>query len=242
MAVTIQAKTNYSALFSSLGSSRTGGSSLGNLNFLSDYASIKNGSYGKLMKAYYSETGNSKEVSSIANRKNTTTASDDVKTLAKMEITTDDLKESADTLLEKGKKSVFEQGDTEKIYNAVKSFVDDYNAVVDASDDMNSVSVLSRVKNLVVQTSGYEKSLGEVGITIEKDNSLTIDKEKFMAADMDKVKNLFQKTGSFGYVASAQSSLINYAASNEASKANTYNFSGNYANNFASGSIFDSFF
>lgn len=242
MAITIQAKTDYSALFSSLGSSKTGGSSLGNLNFLSDYASIKNGSYGKLMKAYYSETGNSKEVSSVVNNKNTTTASDDVKTLAKMESATDDLKESADALLEKGQKSVFGQEDTEKIYNAVKGFVDDYNAVIDASDDMNSVSVLNRVKNMVVQTAGYEKSLEQVGITIEKDNSLSIDKEKFLAADIDKVKNLFQKTGSFGYVVSAQSSLINYAASNEASKANTYNLNGNYSNNYTNGSIFDSFF
>ena len=39
---------NYSYLFQS-----ASGGSLGNLNFISDYASIKNGSYGKLMKAYY---------------------------------------------------------------------------------------------------------------------------------------------------------------------------------------------
>ena len=41
---------DYSYLFQSL-SSGSGG--MGNLNFLSDYASIKNGSYAKLMKTYY---------------------------------------------------------------------------------------------------------------------------------------------------------------------------------------------
>jgi hypothetical protein len=30
-------------------------SSIGNTNMLSDYAAIKNGSYGKLMKAYYAK-------------------------------------------------------------------------------------------------------------------------------------------------------------------------------------------
>ena len=39
-------KQNYSFLFQSM-------SGNSNLNFLSDYMSIKNGSYGKLMKAYY---------------------------------------------------------------------------------------------------------------------------------------------------------------------------------------------
>ena len=50
----------YSQLFQGLSSS--GGNS-GNMNFFSDYASIKNGSYGKLLKNYYgtgmSSTGNS---------------------------------------------------------------------------------------------------------------------------------------------------------------------------------------
>ena len=41
------ASQNYSQLFQS-----ASGGSLGNLNFISDYASIKNGSYGKLMKTY----------------------------------------------------------------------------------------------------------------------------------------------------------------------------------------------
>lgn len=40
---------DYSALFGGTSDS----SSVGNTNMLSDYAAIKNGSYGKLMKAYY---------------------------------------------------------------------------------------------------------------------------------------------------------------------------------------------
>ena len=42
---------DYSALFGGTSDS----SSVGNTNMLSDYAAIKNGSYGKLMKAYYAK-------------------------------------------------------------------------------------------------------------------------------------------------------------------------------------------
>ena len=47
MSINIQAKTNYSFLFSGLSSSASNALSG---NWLADYASIKNGSYGKLMK------------------------------------------------------------------------------------------------------------------------------------------------------------------------------------------------
>ena len=56
MSINIQAKTDVSYLFSSLGS---GASGVAGSNFLSDYASIKNGSYAKLMKAYYNNVDNS---------------------------------------------------------------------------------------------------------------------------------------------------------------------------------------
>ena len=48
MSINIQAKPDMSFLLSSLGSGAAG---VAVSNFLSDYASIKNGSYGKLMKA-----------------------------------------------------------------------------------------------------------------------------------------------------------------------------------------------
>ena len=51
MNINVRARTDVSFLFSSLGSGAAG---VGGSNFLSDYASIKNGSYAKLMKAYYS--------------------------------------------------------------------------------------------------------------------------------------------------------------------------------------------
>lgn len=246
MSINISAKTDYSYLFSSLSTSSSS-SSLGNLNFLSDYASIKNGSYGKLMKAYFNmKDGDSNEVSSIAEKKTaqtTSTSADTTKTLASMQSSTDALKESADALLETGKKSVFtEDAVTDKVYQAVSSFVKDYNSVLSASDNVNSTSILQRTANMVQATANNEEALAELGITINEDNSLSIDKETFMKADVSDVKAMFNGHNSYAYRVSAQSSLINFAADNEAAKANTYDFTGAFTNNYSTGSIFDSLF
>ena len=56
--INVDSRQDYSYLFQGLS-----GGSMGNLNFLSDYASIRNGSYGKLMKAYYG-TGQTSSTSS----------------------------------------------------------------------------------------------------------------------------------------------------------------------------------
>ncbi|MBQ9140742.1 MAG: hypothetical protein IJX63_02995 [Lachnospiraceae bacterium] len=244
MAINIQSKTDYSYLFSSLNTSSTKNST-SNLSWLGDYAMIKNGSYGKLMKAYYSETAAS-EVKSIASTekssKANTTSLDDTETIAKVKSTTDELKESADKLLEKGSESVFGKGNTEDIYSAVNEFVKDYNSVLDTMDDVNSTSILSRAKSMVQNTAVYKDQLSNIGITINEDNSLSVNKEAFLKADEDSVKNLFNTTGSFAYKASASSSLMNYAAEQEADKAATYTNTGSYGNTYSAGNLFDSLF
>lgn len=244
MSINITAKTNYSFLFNSLGS--TSSNSLGNLNFLSDYASIKNGSYGKLMKAYFNQTSGNNAASntkSNVEKLSNTTSKDNTKTLAKVQESSDALKESADVLLAKGKDAVFSKNEvTAKAYNAVSAFVDDYNAVLKATDTINSTSILNKAIGMVNVTAANEKLLSKVGITVGKDNSLALDKESFMNADATTVSNLFQATGGYAYRISAQSSLINFAADNEAAKANTYNFTGAYSNNYSAGNIFNSFF
>ena len=245
MSINIQAKNDYSFLFGSLGSSGTSGSANG-LNFLSDYTAIKNGSYGKLMKAYYSPEP-SKEISSLTQSKKTltkvSTAADDTETLADIQSTTDSLKESADVLRANGKNSLFKDGEVnDKLYSAVSKFVDNYNSVLSASDKVNSTSILNRVTNLTTATSANKNMLEKVGITINEDNSLSIDKDTFMKADFNTVKNLFNGNGSYGYRVSAQASFINFSASNEAAKANTYTNNGTYGNAYNSGNLFNSFF
>lgn len=243
----INLKTNYSALFSGLTSAtnKSNGISYNN-SFLADYASIKNGSYRKLMKAYYVKNSDEDTKTSQANKYSSkpgaSTSLDTTETLAKIQSSTDKLKESADALLEKGSKSVFESDKTDAAYNAVATFVKDYNSVLDATDDANSSSILQKTLSMVNATKANESMLNKAGITINEDNSLSLDKETFNKADKSTLKSLFNNTGSFAYNVSASASFINFKADTEAAKANTYNFSGNYAANFTSGSIFNSYF
>ena len=94
MSINIQAKTNYSFLFSGLSSTASNAASS---NWLADYASIKNGSYAKLMKAYYGKENTASKTAASDITKKDTTKETAKKALAKVETATDALKESADT-------------------------------------------------------------------------------------------------------------------------------------------------
>ena len=73
---------DYSALFGGTSDS----SSVGNTNMLSDYAAIKNGSYGKLMKAYYAK----QDAEKLSGKGDTS------QKLTLMKTSADSLKKSAD--------------------------------------------------------------------------------------------------------------------------------------------------
>lgn len=236
-------------LFSSLNTGKTSGmSDLLGINY-ADYASIRSGSYFKLLKNYYAETGEK----DTTKKTSTATAKDSTKALARVEESAEKLKESADTLLKKGTDSVFTKTkqtdkdgkttydyDKDKIYKAVKSFVDDYNAVQKEAEDSKVKGVKTNADSMTRATKVNAKLLGELGITMDSDNKLSIDEKTFKEADMEKVKSLFQTTGSYGYQISAKASMVDYYAQNEASKSNTYNGSGMYTYNYNTGEIYSS--
>lgn len=218
---------------------------------------IKNGSYYKLMKAYYSDSSTSSTVSSLVNSSSSTsTSSDSTKTLTAIEESADALKESADTLLTTGTKSVFnkvsvttedENGnstttkeyDTDAIYDAVSSFVESYNSLISSAGDSSTTSIQNKLSSLVNVTKSNQSLLSSVGITINSDNTLSIDEDTFKSSDMTTVKSLFNGSGSYAYNASAYASLIDYAASTESSKSSTYTALGTYSSTYSSGSILD---
>lgn len=259
MSINIRPDTSF--LFSSLSSSKSG-TGLGNLNFLSDYASIKNGSYGKLLKAYYNKMDNDSEGSAKtadSSKRSTSLASDSAKTLASIDSAADKLKESADALIKTGSDSLFKekevtvknedgtttkskQYDKDAIYKAVSSFVSNYNLLLDSVNKSDSSSILKSASNMTNITGLYTKTLEKAGITVGNDNKLTIDKEGLEAADISTLKSIFNDSRSFAYNISFQASFIDYAASREAAKANTYNQAGSYNNNFSMGNIFNSLF
>lgn len=239
-------------LFSSLNNNNRSGNGMSDLlgiNY-SDYATIRNGSYFKLMKAYYGMDASQAVKDTVAN-KTTATSKDDAKALARIESSADDMKASADALLENGTKSLFKtervndkegnvttEYDTDKIYKAVSKFVDDYNSLIENASESNTANISGAAERLVKMTGYNEKILEKVGITVDEDNHLKVDEKTFKAADMATVKGLFNERGGYGYQVSAQTSMINYYAENEASKSNTYTNSGTYTYNYNSGTLY----
>ena len=218
---------DYSFLFGAAQSASTSGSFS-----LSDYASIKNGSYGKLLKAYYAKQDADKMSS----------GKDSVQKSTLMKSGADALKKSADalsnaSLWEKkkitkkdektGEETEVEDYDWEAITKAVKSFVEDYNDVVKQAGDSNSKDVLRNAVWLTGITESNENMLSKIGITVGKGNELKLDEEALKKVDISALKTLFTGYNSFADKVSMKAKSISNAA---ARYSGTYKSNGTYNN------------
>ena len=243
--------SSVSTLFSSLGSSKSTGSGLFGIN-LSEYASIRSGSYGKLMRSYFSmdsTKGTSKSDDSTKNTiedlaTTTSTSKDSTKTLAAIESDAKELTDSAKALYTRSNNKVFTKDsggsyDTDKIYKAVKRFADDYNSMLDTAGRSSTNRISRSVSSMKNETSYNEKPLKEIGITVdEKTGKLSVDETTFKSADTEKIKNLFNGTGSYAYSVATKAAMTESYAKSEAAKSNTYTKNGTYNYNYNSGNIF----
>ena len=247
--------SSVSTLFSSLGSSKSTGSGLFGIN-LSEYASIRSGSYGKLMRSYFSmdsTKGTSKSDDSTKNTiedlaTTTSTSKDSTKTLAAIESDATELTDSAKALYTRSNNKVFTKDsggsyDTDKIYKAVKRFADDYNSMLDTAGKSSTNRISRSVSSMKNETSYNEKPLKEIGITVdEKTGKLSVDETTFKSADTEKIKNLFNGTGSYAYSVATKAAMTESYAKSEAAKSNTYTKNGTYNYNYNSGNIFTDMF
>mgnify|MGYP003370871343 FL=1 len=247
--------SSVSTLFSSLGSSKSTGSGLFGIN-LSEYASIRSGSYGKLMRSYFSmdsTKGTSKSDDSTKNTiedlaTTTSTSKDSTKTLAAIESDAKELTDSAKALYTRSNNKVFTKDsggsyDTDKIYKAVKRFADDYNSMLDTAGKSSTNRISRSVSSMKNETSYNEKHLKEIGIKDdEKTGKLSVDETTFKSADTEKIKNLFNGTGSYAYSVATKAAMTESYAKSEAAKSNTYTKNGTYNYNYNSGNIFTDMF
>lgn len=198
---------NY--LFSSMGTTNTNTSSGGMMGInLNDYASIKNGSYGKLVKSYYALDEEQKTKDSKS--KNDTDDTDE--TIRSIKTASDDLKDSASALY--SSKSLFTKDangeyDMEAIYEKVSKFVEDYNATIEAVGSAETESIANAGASLVNYTTNNIDMLSKLGISVSgADFTLSINKEKFMEAKEADIKTMFGGVGSYAYQVGAKASRI----------------------------------
>ncbi len=223
--------SGVSTLFSSLGneSSRT-------TSLLSDYASIRNGSYYKLLKAYYSQTSDSEKTtaSTLTNKLTTDNA-------AWKEVASDisSLKSSAGTLI----KEEYTEKNRSSLEKEISSFVENYNAVLDSSADVNSSSLSKKAEWMTRISSNNSASLEKIGITINSDKTLSLDSDTLSNASLDDLKSVFSGSYSYaGQVNSAATLMAQVASSGGASStASLYTSSGTYSNLSVS-SMYNMFF
>lgn len=244
---------SISTLFSGIsGSSTTGITS----SMISNYYSIRNGSYKKLLTAYYNKLNKDDDKTTTTSSNNSTNVSADSNTkLSQIRSESSKLQESATNLLAKGSASFFkttevkdENGnvtneyDMDKIYNGVKSFADNYNSVLKNASTSKVSSISRSVANMISATKVNSKLLETVGITINDNNTLSVDEKVLKNADVSILKSLFNTSGSYGYSIGTKASQISAAAKIEAAKTNTYTSSGSYSAYVSSGSLYDSLY
>ena len=224
-------KYNSNVDFSALFSGTSDSSSVGNTNMLSDYAAIKNGSYGKLMKAYYAK----QDAEKLSGKGDTS------QKLTLMKTSADSLKKSADALNDSslwekkkikkkdektGEEIEVEDYDWDKITKAVKSFVEDYNDVVKEAGESNTKDVLRNASWMTGMTDKNSNMLAKIGITIGKGNKLELDEDALKQADISSLKTVFTGYNSFVSKISQKATGISNAA-NRASA--TYTNNGTYS-------------
>lgn len=198
---------SISTLFSSLSTNNTSSSSTSSGLYgisLTDYASIKNGSYSKLMKSYYALDED--ETSSGANG-----TKDSASTLKSIQSASNDLRESAaDLYTDKSLYTADENGeyDMETLYDKVKTFIDNYNNTLDTISNSETDSVATAGANLINLTNTNADMLANVGITINSDYSLSIDEDDFKSARISDVSSLFSGVGSYAYQVGAKATRI----------------------------------
>lgn len=222
---------SVSTLFSGLGTTRNSTTSGSSSSILADYAAIKNGSYYKLVKAYYSEIDEKEGVSS---------KTDTAKELTRMKENADDLSKAADVLLEKGSKSLFkeEPESREEVLKAVNAFVEAYNSTVEASEEANETSILTAASSMVKTVQANSGLLGSIGINVDGENHMSVDEDLFNKAQWSDIKSLFHGNGSFAYAVKAKASYLSISAKNAASNSTTYNANG-YQTDFDYSSVID---
>jgi len=258
---------NYSStLFS--GMSKSSGSSFSGL--LGEYNQIRNGTYGRLLKAYYKKynaDGSTKTETTDKITNKVKKSSDTVDTAKEL----DTVKESATALqnaamklaaVKTGSASLYEKKtfvdtkedgttssrtdyDYDTLVKSVQSFVSAYNETLESMGTIESASVQQKTQWMTQATGQFKDEFATVGISVDKDGRLALDEKAFREKDMATLQDFFEGTNSaVGQLARKASNLAAAAELQSTKAASAYTSTGsNYApDSMNSGTLFDSLF
>jgi hypothetical protein len=186
---------------------------------LSEYAMIRNGAYRKLVKAYYARGKEEQEADKT----------DSKPKLSLMAGNAGDLSKSAQALMQNSlwnKKKITENDtnsgedktkydyDWTKITNAVEAFVNDYNETVNEAAKSSNKDVLSNAVWLTKDTAASAKMLARIGVSVNSNNKLELDKDALKQSDISTLKMLFTGHNSYAKKVASRGNAIAMAAAN----------------------------
>lgn len=210
------------------------GGGLSNLySILSDRSSIKNGSYKRLLKSYYSTGQNSSTtgkkssssniVDKILEEKRNPKVSKDVQEAnANLTSGLSTLKSSVSIL--RNEKTYTDttngQSAADKVVSAVKDYVSDYNNVVKAAKGSTLANKTAYVANMMSSTAANADKLAEIGVKVNSNGTLELNEAKLKAADISKVQELFSPKNITSY-GSTIASRLQFAGASSSTSATT---------------------
>lgn len=150
---------------------------------LSEYSTIKSGSYKKLLTAYYAK-GEELSVTDKSETMNNQTISNKAS--------------DANSALAQIKKMDINEENKTGIQDKIKNFVDSYNDVVNKLAESDTKSVLQKGVWMTKAVSSYAGVLNKIGIEVGSDNKLTLNIEKFQSASVEQIESVFKGNLSVG--------------------------------------------
>lgn len=113
-----------------------------------------------------------------------------------------DLKASAQTLVASSQNSVFYKDDSKAVVSAVQDFAEKYNDTVETLQDNSDILNKRLLKNLTEAAHDNKARLADIGITVNSDKTLTVDKDKLEQAVTTNLSAVKNALGSAGGLAS----------------------------------------
>ncbi|MDE6889251.1 MAG: hypothetical protein K2P45_11520 [Eubacterium sp.] len=196
---------------------------MGNTSIFSDYASIRNGSYRRLLKAYYGGNNSSGSTSSgtqsrtsnvldriLEERKNPKLSEKTSEANSKLTAGIPTLTNTVKALQKDTTYTASEDGKTsaqDKVVSALKNYVTEYNDVVNAAKKSTLSNKTSHIASMMKSTAENADKLKEIGISVNANGTLQFIEGQAKHADISKVQNLFSSKNSMSYGSTVLSRL-----------------------------------
>ncbi len=211
-----------------------------NSGWYSNWAGVRNGSYGRTVNSYYSglrgsdtaasgrrtstSTGKEYVLDKLLREKMYPTVSRETQE-ANAKLTSEIPRLASSVSVLQNKKTYQDTtGKTDasaKVVSAMKNYVSEYNEVVRAAKGSTLTNKTAHIGAMMNATRENKNKLAELGITVSENGILQLNEDKLKAADISKVQELFSKDNVMSY-GSIVKSRLGFAGASSGTVAGTH--------------------